>query len=71
MLPRDLALLVNGESRTVPDGCTVEELLRGLGFDRRRIAVAVNRNIVPRSRFATHPLGAGDRVEILEAVGGG
>jgi thiamine biosynthesis protein ThiS len=68
---RDLALFVNGESRTVPEGCTVEGLLVRLGVERRRIAVAVNRDVVPRSRFATHPLGSGDRVEILEAVGGG
>jgi sulfur carrier protein len=68
---RDLALLVNGESRAVPQGCTVAGLLRRLGLERRRIAVAVNRDVVPRSRFATHPLAAGDRVEILEAVGGG
>jgi len=68
---RELALLVNGESRTVPQGCTVEGLLVRLALDRRRIAVAVNRDVVPRSRFATHPLAAGDRIEILEAVGGG
>jgi sulfur carrier protein len=68
---RDLALLVNGESRSVPAGCTVEALLRRLGLDPRRIAVAVNRDVVPRSRFPTHPLVGGDRVEILEAVGGG
>jgi sulfur carrier protein len=55
----------------VPDGCTVEGLLRRLGVDRRRIAVAVNRDVVPRARFGLHPLGNGDRVEILEAVGGG
>jgi sulfur carrier protein len=55
----------------VPEGCTVEALLLHLGFDRRRIAVAVNQDVVPRSGFATHPLAAGDHVEILEAVGGG
>jgi thiamine biosynthesis protein ThiS len=55
----------------VPDGCTVLGLLARLGVDRRRIAVAVNRDVVPRARFASHALGAGDRVEILEAVGGG
>jgi sulfur carrier protein len=71
VLPRNLALLVNGEARTVPEGCTVEALLLHLGFDRRRIAVAVNQDVVPRSGFATHPLAAGDHVEILEAVGGG
>jgi sulfur carrier protein len=40
-------------------------------MDGRRIAVAVNQDVVPRSRFASHPLAPGDRVEILEAVGGG
>ena len=66
-----LELLVNGEPRDVPPGCTVEWLIDCLGLERRRIAVAVNRNIIPRSHFDAHPLGPGDRVEILEAVGGG
>ena len=66
-----LPLLVNGESRSVAPGCTVEGLLGVLGFERRRIAVAVNRDVVPRSAFGRHRLAAGDRVEILEAVGGG
>ena len=66
-----LSLQVNGEARTVPTPCNVDELLERLEIDRRRVAVAVNRDVVPRSAFATHQLRAGDRVEILEAVGGG
>jgi sulfur carrier protein len=66
-----LRLLVNGEPRTVPGGCTVEGLVRELGLGGSRIAVAVNRAVVPRSTYQRHPLAAGDRVEILEAVGGG
>jgi sulfur carrier protein len=66
-----LELRVNGEPRSVPAGCTVEQLVRVLGLERRRIAVAVNRDVVPRSAFDAHALTAGDRVEILEAVGGG
>lgn len=66
-----LALRVNGEERRVPAPCSVDELLRALELDRRRIAVAVNREVVPRSAFARHILASGDRVEILEAVGGG
>lgn len=64
-------LLVNGAPRTVCGGCTVEGLIGELGFEQRRVAIAVNRDVVPRSAFATHRLGPGDRVEILEAVGGG
>jgi sulfur carrier protein len=37
----------------------------------RRVAVAVNREVVPRSAFPARRLVPGDRVEILEAVGGG
>ena len=65
---RDVALQINGEARSVPVASTVEALLRQLELDRRHIAVAINRNVVPRSAFATHRLEAGDRVEILEAV---
>jgi len=66
-----LQLLVNGEPRDVPAGCTVRQLLLGLGLDRRRLAVAVNRDVIARSSYGAHALASGDRVEILEAVGGG
>ncbi len=64
-------LLVNGDPRSVPSDCTVAELIGALGLQTRRIAIAVNRDLVPRSAFSTHRLTADDRVEILEAVGGG
>jgi sulfur carrier protein len=49
----------------------VAKLVGLLGLSTRRIAVAVNRDVVPRSAFDEHRLAEGDRVEILEAVGGG
>jgi sulfur carrier protein len=52
-------------------GSTLEDLVAALGLDRRRVAVAVNRDVVSRRSFATRRLAAGDRIEILEAVGGG
>ncbi len=64
-------LLVNGDARSVPLGCTVAELIDTLGLATRRVAIAVNRDVVPRSAFTTHQLAADDRVEILEATGGG
>jgi sulfur carrier protein len=66
-----LRLSVNGTPHDVPPGTSVRNLLALLGFAGRRVAVAVNRDVVPRSSFETRPLAAGDRVEILEAVGGG
>jgi sulfur carrier protein len=68
---QDIDLLVNGESRAVPAGCTVAGLVEILGLTGRRVAVAVNRDVIPRSAFEARRLLSGDRVEILEAVGGG
>jgi sulfur carrier protein len=67
----ELALVVNGERRALPAQCTVRGLIQVLGLEGRRVAVAVNRDVVPRSAFDSRELATGDCVEILEAVGGG
>lgn len=64
-------ILLNGEERELADGLTVASLIEQLGFAGRRIAVEVNENIVPRSAHAATALQAGDRVEIVHAIGGG
>ena len=66
-----LSLFVNGDAREVPADASVRTLLGLLGLEGRRVAVAVNRTVVPRSAYDTQRLAAGDRVEVLEAVGGG
>lgn len=65
------SIFVNGEAREVPLGCTIEQLLGRIDMAGRRVAVARNRDVVPRSTFAQATVSAGDRIEILEAVGGG
>jgi sulfur carrier protein len=62
---------VNGEARTVRAGSSVADLVEALGLVGRKLAVAVNRDVVPRAKHAVHRIAEGDRVEILEAVGGG
>ena len=66
-----VSLHVNGDPRELPTGCTVARLIDALDLGGRRVAVAINRDVIPRSRYATHCLQQDDRVEILEAVGGG
>ncbi|HEU4665793.1 MAG TPA: sulfur carrier protein ThiS [Dokdonella sp.] len=62
---------LNGEAREVHSGCTLAELLESSGHAARRVAIEVNRDIVPRSLHATHRLADGDRIEIVHAIGGG
>lgn len=65
-----VALEVNGEAVRL-DADTVAELVAGWDGSRRGVAVAVNRTIVPRSRWPEHVLHDGDRVEVLRPVPGG
>jgi len=66
-----MEIIVNGTSRQVPNETDVAELLEMLGLAGRRLALEINHEIVPRSLFATQRLHAGDRVEIVQAIGGG
>jgi sulfur carrier protein len=65
------AIHVNGDAREVAAGTTVATLLDAMDLAGRRVAVEINREIVPRSEHATRVLAAGDRLEIVHALGGG
>ncbi len=67
----EFTLFVNGDRQALTSPCTVADLIETLEMSGRRVAVAVNRNVVVRSRYQEVELADGDRVEILEAVGGG
>ncbi|MBX9581889.1 MAG: sulfur carrier protein ThiS [Gemmataceae bacterium] len=66
-----MTITVNGEPRPAPDPCTVADLLRALGKDPAKLAIEVNRDVVPRAAHAGHALRDGDAVEIVTLVGGG
>ncbi|PKL95208.1 MAG: thiamine biosynthesis protein ThiS [Gammaproteobacteria bacterium HGW-Gammaproteobacteria-8] len=64
-------ITLNGSTHQVPAGATIEALLQQLGLGDKRVAVERNGEIVPRSRHATQSFSAGDRIEIVHAIGGG
>jgi thiamine biosynthesis protein ThiS len=70
-LSNPMQITINGESTEVPTDLDMNGLIEHLGLGDRRIAVEVNRELVPRSRFDGRRLCEGDRVEIIHAVGGG
>jgi len=66
-----MQIIVNGEQRDVKAGFTAEQLVDSMGIGSGRIAMEVNLEIVPRSTYAEHVFKAGDKVEVVHAVGGG
>jgi sulfur carrier protein len=66
-----MRVLVNGETMEVPEGVSVDGLLEHLKVKREFTAVALNREITPKTQYADTHLKDGDRVEIVRPMGGG
>lgn len=66
-----MIISINGESRDVPDQCNAKALVELLDMQNDKIAMEVNREIVPRSTYDSFILNNGDSVEIVRAIGGG
>jgi sulfur carrier protein len=67
-----MELVINGQPQYLdPPPATVAELVRALRLEGKRIAVERNGEIVPKSRYAQTKVHAGDRLEVVAAVGGG
>ena len=66
-------VLVNGEQHELDQGALVSDVLVLLGRDRfpRGLAVAINGHVVPRAEWAERELADQDKVEVLQAIGGG
>lgn len=65
-----MKLIVNGDTLSL-DGNTIADLVTQLELAGRRLAVEVNREIVPKSQHANFALNEDDVVEIVHAIGGG
>jgi thiamine biosynthesis protein ThiS len=66
-----LRVTVNDAPRDLEPGATVADLVAALGLGARRIAVELNRAVVPRAEYGATSLRDGDAVEIIHFVGGG
>lgn len=66
-----MLLLINGETKSFNSPLSVSALLEALELEPRKIAVERNLEIVPKSRYGETALMDGDRIEIVQFVGGG
>jgi len=66
-----MRLIINGDDREFSSVPTLAALLQQLEMKPDRVAVELNRELVPRSQWAATPLRDGDKLEIVHFVGGG
>ncbi len=66
-----IAIELNGAPSELADGQCVQDLIDALSLTNQALAVAVNREVVPRVRWRERVFVAGDKVDIVRAIGGG
>jgi sulfur carrier protein len=66
-----MKIQINGENRDFEESLPLSALVEQLGMKADRVAVELNRNIVPRTQWAETQVAEGDRLEIVQFVGGG
>jgi thiamine biosynthesis protein ThiS len=66
-----MKLVINGEERSFTAPLTLAALVGQLGMKSDRVAVELNRDIVPRESWPQTSLSDGDQLEIVQFVGGG
>lgn len=69
-MARMLSIQLNGEARRIA-ARNLAELVAELGLEQRMIAIELNLEVVPKSRYAATPLSEGDRIELVHMIGGG
>jgi len=67
----NMKIVVNGEIREFKSGSTLIEILKELSLESKVMAAAVNMEIVKQDSWKTHKLTDGDKLELLDFVGGG
>ena len=66
-----IAIELNGEPRELVSGQCVQDLIDALTLSNQALAVAVNREVVPRASWRERQFAQGDKVDIVRAIGGG
>ena len=66
-----MQVYINDEAKTLESGTTLAALAGQLGLDMRKVAMEVNLTIIPRSQYGETALSEGDKIEIVQFIGGG
>ena len=66
-----MELIINGEKRKINKSQNLADLVKELNIEAPNFAMALNQQVIPRSKYESTPIKENDQVEIVHAVGGG
>jgi thiamine biosynthesis protein ThiS len=67
----EIEILLNGETKRIPHGLTIAQLVNSLNLVSQRLAIEYNRKILKKESWDRQMISGGDRIEIVHFVGGG
>ena len=66
-----MKVIINGQTREFPQNTTLQGILKELSLEDKVMAAAVNMNIVKQDAWSNYVVQEGDKLELLDFVGGG
>ena len=64
-------IIINGSQHSCPPDANLSELLQLLEMQDKKIALEINKEVIPRGEYDSYTLNEGDAIEIIQAIGGG
>ena len=66
-----ITITINGDSKEIPKGSNLEDVLNFFSLPSQRVAVELNKTVVPRREWSTTTVSDSDKIEVIHFVGGG
>jgi len=66
-----MTIIINGDVKEIPNGLNLEDVLNFFSLPSQRVAVELNKTVVPRREWGTTTVAESDKIEVIHFVGGG
>ena len=71
MKKNKIQIYINGKKKNINSNCNLIDILKEYSLINKLVAVEINQEVIPKSRYKTFTINKNDKIEILELIGGG
>ncbi len=71
MKKNKIQIYINGKKKNINSNCNLIDIIKEYSLINKLVAVEINQEVIPKSRYKTITINKNDKIEILELIGGG
>ena len=71
MKKNKIQIYINGKKKNINSNCNLIDILKEYSLINKMVAVEINQEVIPKSKYKTITINKNDKIEILELIGGG